>query len=325
MTKHVQSSPCRHAMNLSTSLYIIGNGFDRHHDIPSDYRDFGHYLEAVDRDTYRKVEAYFNVDDEFWWQFEQQLANFDTDAAIDYASQFLMSYGADDWSDSGHHDYQYELDRVVEAVSKTLQERFAQWVRQLPIPLPSTCNTGSLPLDPNALYLSFNYTQTLQCTYGIPDGQILHIHGKASSPSDRLILGHGWERTVSDSLNHSVDMSDADIRVIEGNEIVDGYFSATFKPTAQIIADNQTFFSKLKPIRQIYVMGHSLAEVDAPYFAEIIKNIDSSSVRWMISYHCNPAGAQAEFSKFEIDMSLAGFATLDDIYRWLPKFVPQQC
>ena len=121
-------------MNLSATLYIIGNGFDRHHDIPSDYRDFGGYLAAVDCDTYREVEAYFSVDDEFWWQFEQQLAHFDTDAAIDYASQFLMSYGADDWSDSGHHDYQYELERVVKAVSSTLQERFSQWVRQLPIP-----------------------------------------------------------------------------------------------------------------------------------------------------------------------------------------------
>lgn len=312
-------------MNPPEYLYIIGNGFDRHHKIPSDYRDFGRYLATVDRNTYRQVEAYFNVDDEFWWQFEQQLANFDADAAIDDASQFLMSYGADDWSDSGHHDYQYELDRIVKAISKTLQEHFAQWVRQLPIPSPSRCNTGSLPLDPHAFYLNFNYTQTLQVTYGIPDNQILHVHGKASDPTDRLILGHGWERSVSDSLNHGVDMSEADIRVVEGNEIVDGYFSATFKPTAQIIARNQAFFSNLKAIRQIYVMGHSLAEVDAPYFAEVIKNINSSAVRWMISYHHNPMDAQAKFSKFGIDMSRACFATLDTPHLWVPQFLLHHC
>lgn len=306
-------------MNMSASLYIIGNGFDLHHDIPSDYRDFGRYLAAVDSDTYREIEAYFNVDDEFWWQFEQQLAKFDTDAAIDYASQFLMSYGTDDWSDSGHHDYQYELDRVVKAISITLQERFAQWVRQLPVPSVSSCNTEPLPLDPNAFYLNFNYTQTLQWTYGIPGNQILHIHGRASDPSDKLILGHGWERTATDSLNHGVDMPEADVRIVEGNKIVDDYFSATFKPTAQIIAHNQTFFSNLKAIRQIYVMGHSLAEVDAPYFGEIIKNIDSSLVRWMISYHRNPSDAQAKFSKFGIDMSLASFATLDDTQHWSLK------
>lgn len=54
-------------MNLSLALYIIGNGFNRHRKIPSDYRDFGSYLSAADHDTYREVETYFNVDVEFWW------------------------------------------------------------------------------------------------------------------------------------------------------------------------------------------------------------------------------------------------------------------
>lgn len=308
-------------MNLSAALYIIGNGFDRHHDIPSDFRDFAGYLAAVDCDTYREVEAYFSVDDEFWCQFEQQLAHFDTDSAIDYASQFLMSYGADDWSDSGHHDYQYELERVVEAVSSTLQERFSQWVRQLPIPSHSSCKTVRLPLDPSALYLNFNYTPTLQQAYGIPNGQILHIHGSASDPTDQLVIGHGWEREESDSLNYRVDMSEADVRVAEGNQIVDSYFSATFKPTAQIIARNQQFFANLKSIRQIFVMGHSLEEVDAPYFAEIIRNIDSSSVRWSVSYHRDLTDTQLKFSRFGIDLSQASFATLDDAHRWLPQFL----
>lgn len=307
-------------MKLSTSLYIIGNGFDRHHNIASNYSDFGSYLAAVDCDTYREIETYFNVDDAFWWQFEEQLANFDVDAAIDYASNFLMSYGSDDWSDSGHHDYQYELERIVRAVSSTLQERFAQWVRQLPIPSPSSYRAVLLPLDPYARYLNFNYTPTLQQTYGILEGQILHIHGRASDPTHQLVLGHGWERAPSDSLNHGVDMSEADIRVVEGNETVDGYFSATFKPSAKIIAHNQTFFANLKAIRQIYVMGHSMAEVDASYFAEIIRNIDSSSVRWIISYHQNLADAQEAFSKFGIDMSLASFSTLDDTHQWVPQF-----
>lgn len=305
-------------MNISTALYIIGNGFDRHHEIPSDYRDFGDYLAAVDYDTYREVETYFSVDDEFWWQFEQQLAHFDTESAIDDASQFLVSYGADDWSDSGHHDYQYELKRVVIAVSSTLQERFTQWVRQLPIPTRSSCKTVRMALDPSARYLNFNYTPTLQNAYGIPNAQILHIHGNGSNQTEQLVIGHGWKRAESDSLNHHIDMSEADVRVVEGNHIVDSYFSETFKPTAKIIARNQPFFANLKSIRQIFVMGHSLAEVDSPYFAEIIRNIDNSSVRWTISYHGDLTDTQEKFSRFGIDMSLARFATLDDVHRWIP-------
>lgn len=303
-------------MNSSSSLYIIGNGFDRHHNIPSDYRDFGHYLETVDSDTYLEVETYFSVDDDFWWEFEKQLANFDADTVIDYASQFLMPYGAEDWSDSGHHDYQYELDRVVETISTTMRRRFAEWIRQLPIPTAASFSGKLLPLDPSARYLSFNYTQTLQQTYSIPDSQILYIHGNASNPTDQLILGHGWRRTPTDSLNHGIDQAEVDTRVVEGNKIVDGYFSATFKPTDQVIADQQPFFSSLKSARQIFVMGHSLSEVDAPYLAEIVRNIDASYVTWKISYRSDPTDAWEKFSRLGIDMSLATFASLDDVHQW---------
>jgi hypothetical protein len=297
---------------MSDTLYVIGNGFDRYHDIPSDYRDFGRYLKNVDAATFRQIETYFSLDDAFWWEFEARLADFDVDAVVDYASGFLMSYGAEDWSDAGHHDYQYELERVVEAISSTMRERFADWIRKLPIPAPGSFAGKPLPLDPGARYLNFNYTPTLQRTYGIADGQVLHIHGKGGSPADQLVLGHGWNRAPADSLNYGVDGEDADTRVLEGNEIVDGYFSATFKPTDKIIVQQQPFFQSLKTVRQILVMGHSLSEVDAPYFEEIIKNIDPTAVRWKVSYHSTPASAQASMSELGIDPALSTFARLSE-------------
>ena len=33
-------------------LYIVGNGFDLHHGIPSSYAAFGRYLKEVDSETY---------------------------------------------------------------------------------------------------------------------------------------------------------------------------------------------------------------------------------------------------------------------------------
>lgn len=93
-------------------LYIIGNGFDLHHGISSSYTAFGKYLKHVDPGTHGQLERYFSVDDEFWWQFEAQLQYLDTDLLLQDAEAFLPSYGAEDWSDAGHHDYEYELDRV---------------------------------------------------------------------------------------------------------------------------------------------------------------------------------------------------------------------
>lgn len=305
-------------MNLSSSLYIIGNGFDRYHNIPSDYRDFGRYLEAVDHDTYSEVETYFSVNDDFWWEFEKQLANFDADAVIDYASQFLMSYGSEDWSDSGHGDYQYELKRVVNIISGTMRTRFAEWIRQLSVPTVASFGGELFRLDPGSRYLSFNYTRTLQQTYSIPDNQILHIHGNASNPTDELVLGHGWQRTEADSFNHGIEPEEADIRVIQGNQIVDNYFSTTFKPTDRIIAHHQPFFNSLKSVQQIFLMGHALSDVDLPYLEEIVRNINASSVTWKISYHIDPEHEREQFSKLGVDMSLAKFYRLGDIRQWVP-------
>ena len=54
-----------------------------------------------------------------------------------------------------------------------------------------SCDTNSTILQiPDAqLYISFNYTDTLERVYGIPDNKILYFHGKASR-SDNLIYGH---------------------------------------------------------------------------------------------------------------------------------------
>lgn len=297
---------------MSDKLYIIGNGFDRYHDIPSDYKEFGRYLKEVDPDTYREVETYFAVDDAFWWEFEARLADFDVDTVLNYASQFLMSYGAEAWSDSGHHDYQYELNRVVEAISSTMRARFADWVRQLLIPTANSFTGKLLPLDPTAYYLNFNYTPTLQKIYGIADVQVLHIHGQASSSTDQLVLGHAWQRAPTDSLIRRADLEYTDTRVLEGNIIVDDYFSATFKPTDKIIMQQQSFFQSIRSVQQILVMGHSLSEVDAAYIEEIIKHIDATAVTWKVSYHSNPATAQARMSELGIDPSLISLARLID-------------
>ncbi len=305
-------------MNLSSALYIIGNGFDRHHHIPSDYRDFGNFLKVKDLHTYSEVENYFGVDDSFWSDFEAQLANFDTDFLIDNASQFLMSYGDDNWRDSGHHDYQHELNRVVEIISDTMRGRFGEWIRQLHIPDAKSFGGDLLSLDSAARFLNFNYTQTLQKTYGISDNQILHIHGSAKDSTENLILGHGWRQAPTDSLNHGLDMEETDTRVAEGNEIVDRYFSKTFKPTERIIASQKPFFISLKSVRQIFVMGHSLSEVDAPYLEEIVRNIDAQSVTWTISYHGEPADVQERFADLGVDMTLASFARLSEVHRWAP-------
>ena len=118
---------------------------------------------------------------------QERLASFDSDTLIDDASNFLVGYGADDWSDAYHHDYQFEIESVVRAISKTMRARFGEWIRQLPLPDANNIGNHLLPIDTSAAFLNFNYTPSLQQLYTVPDNNILHIHGAASDPDGSLI------------------------------------------------------------------------------------------------------------------------------------------
>src|SRR6266581_3083432 len=138
-------------------LYIIGNGFDLWHGIPSSFAQFKEFVREHDSDLLKAVEDYLPAD-ENWSDLELALADIDVDSIIDDLGHFMTPYGADEWSDSGHHDFQYEVDRVVKCLSIELRRRFGEWICQLPIPTRATAQLGLATIDPTALFLSFNYT-----------------------------------------------------------------------------------------------------------------------------------------------------------------------
>ena len=268
-----------------TKLFIIGNGFDIYHGISSTYYDFRKYLESTDPDLCERLKEYFNYDN-LWSDFELSLADFDAAYLIENATDSLVSYGDENWSDAYHHDYQNEINEVVVALSHTLKSRFSSWVLQLKI--PSRASRKRLRyIDTTALFLTFNYTQTLQSVYNIPDENILHIHGKAESERSNLILGHAWNPHDRTPLNQNVDLEIEDPRVTEGNEIIDRYFTVTYKPTSKIIADNNSFFRSLISIKEIYILGHSISKEDIDYFHQVVKSINLNGTKWYVSHHGN--------------------------------------
>lgn len=126
------------------TLYIIGNGFDRHHGIRSGYEHFQKFVERHAPDVFKNVEAYLPAGDE-WGDLEFALANLDMGNIISDLEHLMPSYGADDWSDAGHHDFQYEVERVAECLSTTLKRRFMDWIRQVPIPTLATARRSCVP------------------------------------------------------------------------------------------------------------------------------------------------------------------------------------
>ena len=57
------------------------------------------------------------------------------------------------------------------------------------------------------------------------------------------------------------------------------------KRTHSIIDQHQSFFDSLKEVRKIVIIGHSLSDVDMPYFDKIANSIMKDRVEWEISYH----------------------------------------
>lgn len=266
-------------------LYVIGNGFDKHHRMPSGYDAFGRFVAHVDPDLFQTASEFLFWDDDLWADFEANLAHIDEDAILDDAGNYLASYGDDDWSDDSHHSYQRRIDEIVSALSSDLRRHFVDWIRTLAPPAPGS---GYSPanIDPAALFLTFNYTPTLQRLYGVPERNVLHIHGRSSDAAADIILGHGWKRPAPRPMlnEEGEEIDERDTRIIEGENRIRQYFADTFKPTEQILQRHAVAFQGLGAINEVWVMGHSFAEVDLPYFAAIRDHV-APLATWRASFY----------------------------------------
>jgi len=294
---------------LTNKLLVIGNGFDLHHRISSKYSDFASYLKQVDRHTFDIAEDYVVPERDLWNCLEERLAKVDVDQIEEHANNFLVSYGADDWSDSGHHDYEYEIEQICNAVSKKMRKHFSDWVHQLEIPLQAAVPVQSI--DPRAVFLNFNYTATLQRIYNVPDSRILHIHGSALDPTAEIVLGHGWDRRASDLHSRFTD-EETDVRVAGGFQLIDDLLARTFKPTQEILERNNAFFEGLSSVTEIFVLGHSLAQVDEPYFSAVLDHVHASA-RWTVSFHSNEVATRSAAEDMGIPTSRLCLRPLKDL------------
>lgn len=298
------------ARSQPTVLYVIGNGFDIHHGYPSSYGNFRDFVEGNDPKLYEALEENFCDYDAFWSDFEEALADLDTDAITDDASIFLQSYGTNDWSDASHHDYQYEIELRIDLVTVELRKWFTRWILSLCKPLPLAFDR-KINLKKDASFIQFNYTPTLELIYGVPKQNIFHIHGRAESEDSVLILGHS---RMPEKRNDQYD-EDSDVRVNEGQQLLDDYFINTYKTTQKIIQENKRYFKRLRKVEKIIILGHSIANVDLPYFKEIIKHINKNKTRWVISYYKADSVEQTRKTMIDLglDTKLIEFKRIEEI------------
>jgi hypothetical protein len=296
-------------MNNKKSICIIGNGFDLHHwnekKPNTSYEAFGLFLQKNEPKIHDLFSNFFPLEGN-WNHFEISLSEIDMEQFSDFVMEEIGNY-LDDSDPHRFGEASWEAKKYIELLTTKMREALHAFIHgesyQLGgIQYPQNINDIQINLPKNALYLSFNYTNTLERYYGIPESRICYLHGK-SGRGEELIIGHGVDPTTLENSEPSPVMPDnlspeeqemwydqagdqdsPSYDLAKGE--VEQYWNKSFKNTQSIIKSNASFFQQYERLDKVVIMGHSLSEVDLPYFKEIKKRV-SPDAYWDISFHTN--------------------------------------
>ena len=263
---------------VENQLVIVGNGFDVNHGLLSSYANFKVWLSTNDKGLYDFLERYIDAAGDWWNDFERSLSEIDVPKLIretPLENRPIDSKIPPNFS----HPASWRLDSVREAISL----KFTEWVKTLDdvkikkrLELPEAC-----------LYISFNYTDTLERIYGIKENRIVYIHGKASR-GDELIYGHGKNQFVLENdvmEKYHLHRSD------------DFFIAGTYGDSERELTSHISYWQKyiqigcyydvLRPAvagaNKVCIYGLSFSEVDYPYLQWIAEK--NQTLQWRVSWH----------------------------------------
>ena len=218
---------------------------------------------------------------EDWRNFEEALYSLDIEAIIDDYTWLVESSSIDKdgvfnpfWEDQNYEDIANDIKVSV----RMIRYLFEQWIDEIDIINVPRLSINNV-MDRESLFLTFNYTETLEKIYDVPPVLIDHIHGLRYRASDyidenshfpntlgELIVGHG----CGESRNFNPES-------ISREMILEETIQELRKPVETLIRKHSSFWTRLQHnnIKEIYSFGFSYAEVDLPYVREIIASIQS--------------------------------------------------
>ena len=262
--------------SVPKKLVVVGNGFDLAHGLETKLCCFKCYLKRKDdksRKFLKSISEYIPLEQD-WSNFEDALGNIDSDKIKSDAMDLSQSPNFDNFKDRSWGDPAYEAGKAVE-FSSEIPLYLKEWIKSVRI---EAKYKFSFPDD--ALFLSFNYTPTLEKIYGIPKEKVCYIHGDCSS-ADVLICGHN-----NASFLREDDYSDMDFafQAQEVDDVLNGYYKETWKNPRRNIQKNQSFFNQLGSVESITVIGHSFeTNIDDDYFICIKEKVNPDCA-WEISF-----------------------------------------
>lgn len=252
------------------TLYIIGNGFDLWHGLPTSCGEFYEFA----KNTLDELENYYSFElheHEPWHDFENALGAFSWENFFDFHNE--VDIYAEDFRPKEIYGLEDELAEQTDIHVSTVKEAFVGWVNQIDVKLTQP----QMKFIKDSQFITFNYTSTLQSVYKIEDDQVFHIHGRAEI-NDDLIFGHG--ENVVEPLELDDDGEITSSMFSDAEEVARYPLTALKKPVKGILKQNKSYFEQLSDVFEILIIGHSLNTIDQPYFRCVAHN--AVNARWKV-------------------------------------------
>ena len=272
-------------------LFIIGNGFDLEHDLPTNFDPhFKTIAESIEQIDYF-WDMYQSQQVDIWSDFENCLAHPD----FNELEKIFDGYSPDYYSDR-----ESDRDAIITQVdiNGNLYDALYEFANQAENAIDYTrvLTRYKNYFIKNDLFISVNYTHTLERLYGINNNQILHIHGEVGK--NNLLLGYpdgdfAPEKYYYDVRQRGVGpYAEVDIRSHIEDMLEDERFDYyTYTAYKQLINKTESFnkvpqiekltkFLHGKDIGTITVIGHS-CKIDFPYFQFLIEKFPHS--KWFFN------------------------------------------
>ena len=189
---------CFNDRGKKMKLYIIGNGFDKAHELECSYWAFGDFIQEHYPQYYSCLMAAFNNDSGIWGDFETALPRCGSELENTGLNMMEERLGEIDYTPTDDEGIRFWLKEQYVFFRK-LPVILREWVEYM-------CQKNVSPtyrpgvIDKDSLFLNFNYTRTLEKYYGIASDQICHIHGDVGNPEEILIMGHGSQKSIDYAL-----------------------------------------------------------------------------------------------------------------------------
>lgn len=282
-------------------LFVFGNGFDLAHNMPTSYGDFRDFLDENYWDFLMKFENTYgyatNIDEgdpytppidglikkikqQLWRDFENNLVNISEDEIVENVTDLDLGL---ETGNIGIEDTMNEYLNSEYEYIKDLSKYLFEWVQG--IELPNKKITSLIGNSDDAKYFSFNYTLVLEELYGVDEWDVLHIHGSTNIEKGAPLIGHGNKRCIERSEQAAMEARERyDEMKTSAYKAVTNYYENTLKDVDFIIRMNSYYFDSLTDVDEVHIVGHSLGDVDMPYFNRIKENIKDSAV-WFVYYY----------------------------------------